>query len=60
MRNPSPPGSDDETLDNTSSGQSEDQFVNTIGHKFCILYVLWVRKGEDILKDSRTTTTTSD
>ncbi|KAH9955793.1 hypothetical protein BGW80DRAFT_1188197, partial [Lactifluus volemus] len=50
MRNPSPPGSDNETLDNTSGGQSEDQFVNAIGQKFCILYALWVHKGEDIFK----------
>jgi hypothetical protein len=37
-----------ETLDDTSTGQAEDEFVNNVGHKFCIIYALWVRKGTDI------------
>lgn len=50
IRNPTPTGSDDEIQDDTSSGQAEDEFVNNIGHKFCIIYALWVRKGADIFK----------
>jgi hypothetical protein len=44
---PTPTGSDDETQD---AGQAEDEFISNIGHKFCILYAPWVRKGQDIFK----------
>jgi hypothetical protein len=51
-RNPTPIGSesDDENQDDTSTGQAEDEFVNNIGHKFCIIYAPWVHKGADIFK----------
>jgi len=49
-RNPTPTDSDNETLGDTGAGQAEDEFVNNVGHKFCIIYALWVRKGADIFK----------
>lgn len=48
--NPLSTNSDNKSLDNTSAGQAEDEFVNNTGHKFCILYALWVHMGIDIFK----------
>jgi len=49
--NVSPTTSDDETVDDASRAQPvEDEFVNNMGHKFCIIYTLWVHKGVDIFK----------
>ncbi|KAF8256892.1 hypothetical protein EI94DRAFT_1832535 [Lactarius quietus] len=47
--NPTPTGSDDE-IEADTNAQAEDEFVNSIGHKFCIICAPWVRKGTDIFK----------
>lgn len=51
-RNPTPAGSDNETVADTNASQAdlEDEFVNNIGHKFSIIYSLWVHNGADIFK----------
>ena len=43
-------GSDDETQGSNGQADSEEGFVNNIGHKFFIIYAPWVHNGVDIFK----------
>ena len=46
-----PGGSDDGIFENESAhaeARVEDEFVNSAGHKFCIIYGLWVYRGADL------------
>ena len=43
-RNSTPTDLDDETLDDAHY----DEIVSNLGHKFCIIYSLWVHNGGDI------------
>jgi hypothetical protein len=49
-RPPSTPAGSDDDEDSTGQVDSEEQFVNNAGHKFCITYALWVHKSADIFK----------